>query len=65
MSIVIGDPSSHIDNLSSDDFVVTVFRRTVEELPTAVAPGTPILFRGIKVGPRHACSGSLLMEWDR
>ncbi len=53
MSVVIADPTSHTDGYGSTDFVITIFRKTAAELPTSIAPGTPILFRGIKVGCFH------------
>jgi hypothetical protein len=60
MSVVIADPSSHTDGFGSNDFIVTVFRKTIAELPTAVSPGTPILIRGIKVRPRTTDFGLAL-----
>ena len=49
MSVVIADPSTHHEGRSSEDFVVTLFRSNESDLPRSISPGTPILFRGLKV----------------
>lgn len=49
--MVITDPSIHTGDVKDEDMVVTLFRRSVDDLPTDALPGTPILFRGLKVSP--------------
>jgi hypothetical protein len=50
MSLVISDPSSFQGGEpTAEDLVVTIFRKTDRELPVDIQPGTPILFRQIKV----------------
>jgi hypothetical protein len=54
MSLVITDPSVYQGFSSDSDFVVTLFRKTVAELPTDLERGTPILLRGLKVSRSDA-----------
>lgn len=49
VSLVITDPSIHTGEMKDEAIVVTIFRPLVEALPMAAVPGTPILFRGLKV----------------
>ncbi|ORY23800.1 hypothetical protein BCR39DRAFT_342435 [Naematelia encephala] len=49
MSVVIADPTTHDEGHASNDIVVTVFRKTEADLPVNVLPGTPILFRGLRI----------------
>lgn len=48
-SIVITDPSVHTGDSASEDMVVSVFRPDQRQL-TMPPPGSPILFRRLKVG---------------
>ncbi|WWD21862.1 hypothetical protein CI109_106350 [Kwoniella shandongensis] len=50
MSVVIADPSRHAgDPARSEECVVSIFRKTVDELPTRATVGQVILFRNIRI----------------
>ncbi|KAK8846545.1 hypothetical protein IAR55_005631 [Kwoniella newhampshirensis] len=50
MSVVIADPSRHAgDPAKSEEYVISIFRKTVSELPTHASIGQVILFRGLRV----------------
>ncbi|ORX36102.1 hypothetical protein BD324DRAFT_657049 [Kockovaella imperatae] len=68
MNIVIADPSTHIQGRSSEDFVVSVFRSRIEDLPASISPGTPILFRGLSISmykqkPKGQAFGNETNTW--
>ncbi|EIW68525.1 hypothetical protein TREMEDRAFT_62986 [Tremella mesenterica DSM 1558] len=48
VSLVIGDPTTHDTSRAAEDMVLTLFRKTVAELPI-VGQGTPMLFRNMKL----------------
>lgn len=49
INVVIGDPETHALGKEGEDMVVTIFRKAEDELPSRLQPGTPIMFRKIRV----------------
>lgn len=53
-SIVITDPTTYAGDSSGEDMVITIFRPRMDMLPLDLPPGTPILFRGLRVRPHFS-----------
>ena len=67
MTVVIADPTTHIEGTGSEDVPVTIFRRNEEDLPRGLSPGLPMLFRGLMVSSgvsEESLIDSQISEWN-